>query len=81
MRERLRVAQRSAAVKRLAAGIIFVASGKWSEGEQDGADATGNRKAELPTVCWQLRYYSFCSKSPVSHTRETPRTRAKMASS
>lgn len=51
MRERLRVAQRSAAVKRLAAGIIFVASGKWSEGEQDGADATGNRKAELPTVC------------------------------
>lgn len=81
MRERLRVAARSAAMKRLAAGIIFVASRKWSEGEQDGADATGNRKAELPTVCWQLRYYSFCSKSPVSHTRETPRTRAKMASS
>ena len=78
---RLRVAQRSAAVKRLAAGIIFVASRKWSEGERDDDAATGNRKAELPTVCWQLRYYSFCSKSPVSHSRETPRTRAKMASS
>ena len=64
-----------------AAGIIFVASRKWSEGERDGAAATGNRKAEPPTVCWQLRYYSFCSRSPVSHTRETPRTRAKMASS
>lgn len=81
MRERLRAAARSAAMKRLAAGIIFVASRKWSEGERDGAAATGNRKAELPTVCWQLRYYSFCSRSPVSHTRETPRTRAKMASS
>lgn len=81
MRERLRVAQRSAAVKRLAAGIIFVASRKWSEGERDDDAAPGNRKAELPTVCWQLRYYSFCSRSPVSHSRETPRTRAKMASS
>ena len=81
MRERLRAAARSAAMKRLAAGIIFVASRKWSEGERDGAAATGNRKAELPTVCWQFRYYSFCSRSPVSHTRETPRTRAKMASS
>ena len=70
-----------AAVKHLAAGIIFVASRKWSEGERDDDAATGNRKAELPTVCWQFRYYSFCSRSPVSHTRETPRTRAKMASS
>ena len=69
------------AMERMAAGIIFVASRKWSDGERDGAAATGNRKAELPTVCWQLRYYSFCSRSPVSHTRETPRTRAKMASS
>ena len=68
-------------MKRLAAGIIFVASRKWPEGERDGAAATGNKKAELPTACWQLRYYSFCSRSPVSHTRETPRTRAKMASS
>lgn len=81
MRERLRVAQRSAAVKRLAAGIIFVASRKRSEGERDDDATPRNRKAELPTVCWQLRYYSFCSKSPVSHSRETPRTRAKMASS
>lgn len=81
MCEKLRAAERSAAMKRLAAGIIFVASRKWSEGERDGAAATGNRKAELPTVCWQFRYYSFCSRSPVSHTRETPRTRAKMASS
>lgn len=81
MRERLQAAARSAAMKRLAAGIIFVASRKWSEGERDDDAAPGNRKAELPTVCWQLRYYSFCSKSPVSHTRETPRTRAKMASS
>lgn len=31
MRERLRAAARSAAMKRLAAGIIFVASRKWSE--------------------------------------------------
>lgn len=46
MRERLRVAQRSAAVKRLAAGIIFVASRKWSEGERDDDAATGNRKAD-----------------------------------
>ena len=81
MREGMRAAQRSAAVKHLTAGIIFVASRKWSERERDDDAATGNRKAELPTVCWQLRYYSFCSKSPVSHTRETPRTRAKMASS
>lgn len=81
MREGLRTAARTAAMKRLAAGIIFVASRKWSEGERDDDAAPGNRKAELPTVCWQLRYYSFCSKSPVSHSRETPRTRAKMASS
>ncbi len=96
MREGMRAAQRSAAVKHLTAGIIFVASRKWSEGERNGdrgggtwekkSDGAGEataekRKAELPTVCWQLRYYSFCSKSPVSHSRETPRTRAKMASS
>lgn len=81
MREGMRAAQRSAAVKHLTAGIIFVASRKWSEGERDDDAAPGNRKAELPTVCWQLRYYSFCSKSPVSHSRETPRARAKMASS
>lgn len=81
MREGMRAAQRSAAVKHLTAGIIFVASRKWSEGERDDDAAPGNRKAELPTVCWQFRYYSFCSKSPVSHSRETPRTRAKMASS
>lgn len=50
MRERLQAAARSAAMKRLAAGIIFVASRKWSEGERDDDAATGNRKAELPTV-------------------------------
>lgn len=81
VREGLRAAQRSAAVKQLTAGIIFVASRKWSDGERDGDAATGNRKAEPPTDCRQFRYYSFCSRSPVSHTRETPRTRAKMASS
>ena len=81
VRKGLRTAPRSAAVEHLAAGIIFVASRNWSEGERDDDAAPGNRKAELPTVCWQFRYYSFCSKSPVSHSRETPRTRAKMASS
>lgn len=62
------------------------ALGRWSHSEKKkstGEDkaTTGNRKAEPPTDCRQFRYYSFCSRSPVSHTRETPRTRAKMASS
>lgn len=84
-----------AALEQRAAGIIFVASRKWSEGERNGdrggagekksagaGEATAEkRKAEPPTDCRQFRYYSFCSRSPVSHTRETPRTRAKMASS
>lgn len=52
MREGMRDAQRSAAVKHLTAGIIFMASRKWSEGERDDDAAPGNRKAELPTVCW-----------------------------
>ena len=44
MRERLRDAARSAAVKHLTAGIIFVASRKWTEGEWDGDAATGKEK-------------------------------------
>ena len=54
MREGMRAAQRSAAVKHLTAGIIFVASRKWSEGERDDDAAPGNRKAELPTVCCDM---------------------------
>ena len=68
-------------LKKCEQSVSDAPSRKWSEGERDDDAASGNRKAELPTVCWQLRYYSFCSKSPVSHSRETPRTRAKMASS
>ena len=69
--------------KKEAAFVAADAGGGTGKKKSAGADkaTTGNRIAELPTVCWQLRYYSFCSRSPVSHSRETPRTRAKMASS
>ena len=46
MRERLRSAPRSAAMERLAAGIIFVASRKWSEGERNGDRGGGTEEKE-----------------------------------